>query len=494
MNRGLCALLGSLAVAALAAGCRDRPRPGAAATASPSASAAPPPRWAPSERDAALSAGRAVLERHECTRCHKIDDLKEAARPLACTSCHVFLTGLRPGDRQYKSIADKYGEGVMKRYQRNIQHLVGSPDLSMIARRVRPSFLASFLAEPFDLRPTLEESMFRHALSPADVRAVVRYFAAKADAPDPETTPDEPPPPADPAKVAAGKALFLSRGCAACHTYGNLATGVTADALKKAGLAAALAPNLRFTRERTRLDVLVPWIVDPQRVAPGTLMPALGLSPDDAGAISQFLLHGDPELLPAAEPVEPAAPKVLAEHVGWETVKEQVLGKVCVHCHMNDYEKDPGPGNKGGLGYPGSGLSMRTYEALVAGVPAEGGKRVSVLQPRPGEALPRVLSAMLDRRREEPRDHVPAFADRPRPHYPKTLGMPLGLPSMNDREVSLVATWIAQGCPGPKAVTGMPGVDDGYLVPDGPIKKNQGCEARAPEAKRPSWAVDAAKP
>lgn len=496
MNRGPRALLASLTASALLAACTERPKPTPVASASAAAGVAPPARavWAPAERDEAIAAGRAVLEKHECTRCHKIDDLKEAARPLACTSCHVFLTGLRPGERQYKAIADKYGEDVMKRYQRNITHLVGSPDLTMIARRVRPSFLSAFLTEPFDLRPALDESMIRHALSPGDVKAVVRYFAARADAPDPATTPAAPLPAAEPAKVDAGRRLFLTRGCAACHTFGNLDTGTSPDALKKGGLAAALAPNLRFVRERVRADALVPWMLEPQKLAPGTLMPAMGLTPSDAEALSQFLLHGDPALLPPVEPVEPPPPKVLAEQVSWETVKEEVLGKVCVHCHMNDHEKDPGPGNKGGLGYAGIGLRMRTYEALVSGALGPDGKRWSVLEKRPGEASPRLVAAMLERRREEARDHVAALADRPRPAYPKTLGMPLGLPSMTDREISLVATWIAQGCPGPRAVTGKPGVDDGYLVPDGPIKKNKGCEVRPPDSKRPTWAVDAAKP
>jgi hypothetical protein len=69
--------------------------------------------------------------------------------------------------------------------------------------------------------------------------------------------------------------------------------------------------------------------------------------------------------------------------------------------------------------------------------------------------------------------------------------MPLGLPSMTDEELAILATWIANGCVGPTAVTGMPGIDDGFLVPDGPAAKNQGCELRAVPAVRPAWAVDA---
>jgi hypothetical protein len=106
--------------------------------------------------------------------------------------------------------------------------------------------------------------------------------------------------------------------------------------------------------------------------------------------------------------------------------------------------------------------------------------------------MPAILSAMLARRVEEQRDHVQPFADHAQPTYPTGKpGMPMGLPSMSDEEIAILATWIAQGCVGPEKVTGMPGVNDGYLVPDGPTRKNKGCELRAPDAKRPPWAVDA---
>jgi hypothetical protein len=35
----------------------------------------------------------------------------------------------------------------------------------------------------------------------------------------------------------------------------------------------------------------------------------------------------------------------------------------------------------------------------------------------------------------------------------------------------------------------MPGIDDGYLVPDGPVAPNRGCSLRAPSAERPAWAT-----
>jgi hypothetical protein len=172
-------------------------------------------------------------------------------------------------------------------------------------------------------------------------------------------------------------------------------------------------------------------------------------------------------------------------------MKARTLGKVCVHCHMNDYEKDPGPGNRGGLGYVGVKLRMRTYEALVSGAVDASGARYSVLVPRKGETVPPIVLAMLRRKREADRDQVGPRADHALPHYPAgaPVGMPLGLPAMSDEEIAILATWIAQGCLGPKEITGQRGAFDGYLVPDGPIEKNQGCELRAPSSRRPDWTV-----
>jgi hypothetical protein len=104
--------------------------------------------------------------------------------------------------------------------------------------------------------------------------------------------------------------------------------------------------------------------------------------------------------------------------------------------------------------------------------------------------MPLLLQVMLMRRDEERRDHVLPFHDHERPHYADhEPGMPMGLPSIPDEEIALVRTWIEQGCVGPAAVTGMPGITDGLLVPDGPIEPNRGCEVRAPAAERPAWSA-----
>ncbi len=450
--------------------------------------------WDSAARQDALLKGSAVMVKHECTRCHAIDDLPAAARPLACTGCHQFMQGLRPGDKTYDALVDKWGKDVIARYQRNIFHLQKVPVLTGLGRRVRADYVAHFLEEPFDQRPMLGDSMIRHALSAVEIRAVARYFAAKAEAADPWASdyvaPALPPKPDD-ARLARGGELFKTRACPTCHTFGNVDLGVSKAALVAGRAANLLAPNLRFVRDRTRPDAIVTWIMAPSSLLKDTPMPSLGLSRDEAEAVRDYLYYADPQLVaaPAPAPTRPVA--ILARPVPYAEMKERVLGATCVHCHMNDYEKDTGPGNKGGLGYAGVGLRMRTYETLVEGAIGADGKRYSVLAPRPGETVAPIIDVMLRRRAEEQRDHVEPFADYERPHYPGDRpAMPMGLPSMSDEQISLLATWIAQGCKGAAAVTGKPGTSDGYLVPDGPIAHNAGCGLRGPESPRPSWAVD----
>ncbi len=499
-------VLAAVAVGALLAGCPPKPGgsedAGPVASALPSASAStfvlPTAPWDEAARTAAITAGLGVLRKHQCARCHTIDAIEAPARPLHCTSCHIFLKGLDPAKDEWAKIEKKYGKGILERYRANIQHLEQIPNLTNLGQRVRADWIVEFLKEPYDLRPLLGESMIRHALAPEEITTLGRYFAAVAKAPDPTAAgyaPPALPPKPDATRLAKGKELFTQRGCAGCHTFGNVSFGVDAKQLAASKAVALLAPNLRYVRERTRLDVLVQWIVDPKSVSPTTTMPALGVSKADAEILRDYLLYADPELKPAPAPPTLEPPKLLDRPVSYEEMKENVLGKICVHCHMNDYEKDPGPGNRGGLGFKGIELQMRTYEALVSGYVDTKGKRVSVLVPREGEKVAPVVLAMLRRRLEAPRDQVAPFDDHAPVPYPKDglSGMPLGLPTMSDEQIALLATWIAQGCKGPKGITGQPGVFDGYLVPDGPIEKNEGCELRAPSKKRPAWAVETEK-
>lgn len=88
---------------------------------------------------------------------------------------------------------------------------------------------------------------------------------------------------AEPAKVAAaggkGMELFGAKTCAACHTL----TGVP-------GAVGMVGPKLDGIGKTRDVAYLTKWLKDPAAVKPGTTMPNLGLSDDEAKQIAEFLV------------------------------------------------------------------------------------------------------------------------------------------------------------------------------------------------------------
>jgi cytochrome c oxidase subunit 2 len=83
-----------------------------------------------------------------------------------------------------------------------------------------------------------------------------------------------------------GQQVFLSNTCIMCHTI----SGTQA--------AARLGPNLSHVASRQRIAAgtlpntpghLAGWIVDPQKIKPGTRMPQNPLNPDDLRALLEYL-------------------------------------------------------------------------------------------------------------------------------------------------------------------------------------------------------------
>jgi cytochrome c oxidase subunit 2 len=91
--------------------------------------------------------------------------------------------------------------------------------------------------------------------------------------------------PAD-STAKAGKQVFLTAGCAVCHAIGGTAAGATVGPNlthfgSRGSIAAASLPNNRGN--------LGGWILDPQRIKPGAMMPPNGLDPDQLNAILAYL-------------------------------------------------------------------------------------------------------------------------------------------------------------------------------------------------------------
>src|SRR5438132_3565582 len=94
-----------------------------------------------------------------------------------------------------------------------------------------------------------------------------------------------------------GVQVILQRGCGSCHSIPNIpgASGTIGPnlgphddvpALSKRPLIATY-PN--GTVPNNSVDELAKWIADPPSLKPGTAMPKLGLSPDEAAAAAAYL-------------------------------------------------------------------------------------------------------------------------------------------------------------------------------------------------------------
>src|SRR5437764_4378613 len=86
---------------------------------------------------------------------------------------------------------------------------------------------------------------------------------------------------------ANGRQLVQQKGCGGCHTIGGVpgATGVAGPNLTNIALRPTLAgetiPNSASTLEQ--------WLLDPQSLKPGTTMPNLGLTQQEARDLTAFL-------------------------------------------------------------------------------------------------------------------------------------------------------------------------------------------------------------
>lgn len=90
----------------------------------------------------------------------------------------------------------------------------------------------------------------------------------------------------DKAQVARGKALIAQYQCGSCHAIPGIpaARGETAQTLKSWSRRSYIAGRLPNNAE-----VLTRWITDPPALVPGTAMPRMGVSPDEAQAMAAYL-------------------------------------------------------------------------------------------------------------------------------------------------------------------------------------------------------------
>ncbi|HEU5077106.1 MAG TPA: cytochrome C oxidase Cbb3, partial [Polyangiaceae bacterium] len=364
--------------------------------------------------------GKELVLEYQCNRCHDDTGHEPMARDLHCVHCHQAI------------LADEFpaSAAALARWKKTVDPFQVAPSLDATAERLRGDWLLDFLQKPHDLRPNLQPSMPRLALSPADARDFVAYLTRGETA--------SVPPGLARADWKQGRQLLETRGCGSCHLFSTVAPLATRPSLQAGSTAnrgIMLAPDLAFVRQRFRPDKLVAWLVDPLRVKPTTLMPATGLSQAEAEHVAAYLLFA-PRSEPKLDPAKPRLPK-LERPVTYAEVDQKVFRVTCRHCHSNpDIQLgEGGPGNTGGFGFPAKGLNLSSYAAINSGHKGPDGERQSVFAPLT-DGTPRLLAAVLARQAEERGEVNPAVR-----------GMPLGLPSLSSEQVQLLETWIAQGRP-----------------------------------------------
>ena len=89
--------------------------------------------------------------------------------------------------------------------------------------------------------------------------------------------------------ATAGRQLFSTKGCIACHVAPGVpgATGTIGPSLAGIG-DPAKKPTLTDGGANTAEHIKA-WIQDPQKLKPGTMMPNLGLSDQEASDLTAFL-------------------------------------------------------------------------------------------------------------------------------------------------------------------------------------------------------------
>jgi mono/diheme cytochrome c family protein len=390
---------------------------------SASALAAVPSSPTPSDVAGAARAdaarGRELVQHFECNRCHEGTGL--AAAPLAknCFSCHQqILSGTFP-----------VSAAALARFRPHVASAREAPSLIALGARLEERWVVEYLLAPRDLRPNLTPTMPRLSMTRAQAADIAAYLTANG--------PSGAPLAAAPGSATRGRELMDQKRCTSCHAFGGVPAFTKSEAPPATGdvaRAVALAPDLRFTRERFRSQQLLGWLLNPQAIKSDTRMPNFDLSRDEAADIAAYLL-GAP-LAP-----EPAAPFVrlplLARHVSFAEANQQVFSRTCHHCHTDAASAggDGGPGNTGGFGFGPRGVSFSSHASILAGYVDAKGERRSLFEPL-ADGTPRLVAALLARHDEA--------RSTPRP---EVRGMPLGLPPLSAEDIQLVESWVAQGKP-----------------------------------------------
>jgi mono/diheme cytochrome c family protein len=280
-------------------------------------------------RQAQMSEGLKLIERHDCLACHRLDGRGGTTRPGR--SDRVIgpdLTGVGGSGR------------VTGWYPRHTRRLAsaGGPEAA--------AWRASF-----------------GPLPPRERTAISGYLATRVGAPG----------------LVRGKALFHTLGCRGCHKV-HQAGGDDGPDLSNFGLRdPARLPMSRIEGPHTLDNWIAQHLRDPRRVVPESRMPALGLDRDQIESLTLYLLSLRLGRVPEALWPRDRARGMILDEREFATDGASLYGVYCAACHgdRGQGRRFAGMGHFPAVGRPGF-LSIASDAVLEA----------TIRKGRPGRRMP----------------------------------------------------------------------------------------------------------
>jgi mono/diheme cytochrome c family protein len=155
-----------------------------------------------------------------------------------------------------------------------------APNLDDVARRVKPDYLRSYLANPHAVKPGTTMPELFAGLTEQEkkekVESLVHYLASLSPGGPEQLFPTF-------GASLRGKQLFAQVGCLACHASPEAGASPLPNSIPLGN------PNEKYT-----LPSLTEFLIDPLHVRPSGRMPSLNLSSQEARDIASFLLSDLP--------------------------------------------------------------------------------------------------------------------------------------------------------------------------------------------------------
>lgn len=208
----------------------------------------------------------------------------------------------------------------------NDSNMKAAPDLRQVGARLNPRYLRSFIADPAAMHPgttmpgmlAAETEVSRKAIS----ESITHYLLSLQEAVSPpEKSPE--------GNSNAGRDLFHSVGCVACHSPRDLAGKETSSAGDV---------SLAHVSSKYRSYALADFLLDPLKTRPSGRMPDMNLNKAEAASLATYLMDGASAA--SADATSPTASQVAAGKAAFKKFD-------CASCHQVDdadlNSASPGP-------------------------------------------------------------------------------------------------------------------------------------------------------